>query len=187
DLPNLKARFQELMATPFVDGGYGKANELGQRSPTARQGIDVGHGDVLISAITSCTNTSNPGVLLGAGLLAKKAVEKGLKPPARVKTSLGPGSLAVTEYLRNAGLLTYLEQLGYYVAGYGCTTCIGNSRPLDPHIDQTVSKNDLVAAAVLSGNRNFEARIHQAIRANFLMSPPLVVAFGIAGTVDIDL
>jgi aconitate hydratase len=142
---------------------------------------------VLISAITSCTNTSNPGVLLGAGLLAKKAVEKGLKPPARVKTSLGPGSLAVTEYLKNAGLLTYLEQLGYYVSGYGCTTCIGNSGPLDSAIEDTVTKNDIVAAAVLSGNRNFEARIHQQIRANFLMSPPLVVAFGLAGTVNIDM
>jgi aconitate hydratase len=149
--------------------------------------IDLGHGDVLISAITSCTNTSNPGVLLGAGLLAKKAVERGLKPHPRVKTSLGPGSLAVTEYLKNAGLLTYLEQLGYYVAGYGCTTCIGNSGPLDSHIDEAVSKNDIVAAAVLSGNRNFEARIHQNIKANFLMSPPLVVAFGLAGTVNIDV
>ncbi len=149
--------------------------------------IDIGHGDVLISAITSCTNTSNPGVMLAAGLLAKKAVEKGLKPHPRVKASLGPGSLAVTEYLKNAGLLTYLEQLGYYVAGYGCTTCIGNSGPLDPAIEEAVSKNDLVAAAVLSGNRNFEARIHQNIRANFLMSPPLVVAFGLAGTINIDV
>ena len=149
--------------------------------------IDIGHGDVLISAITSCTNTSNPGVMLGAGLLAKKAVEKGLKPHRRVKTSLGPGSLAVTEYLKSSGLLPYLEQLGYYVAGYGCTTCIGNSGPLDAHIDEAVSKNDIVAAAVLSGNRNFEARIHQNIKANFLMSPPLVVAFGLAGTVNIDM
>ena len=147
----------------------------------------IGHGDVLISAITSCTNTSNPGVLLGAGLLAKKAVEKGLKPPVYVKTSLGPGSLAVTEYLKKAGLLTFLEQLGYYVSGYGCTTCIGNSGPLDPKIEAAVSKNDIVAAAVLSGNRNFEARIHQNIKANFLMSPPLVVAFGLAGTINIDM
>jgi aconitate hydratase len=187
DLPDLKVKFQELMAKPFVDGGYGKANELSQRAPTGKQGIDVGHGDVLISAITSCTNTSNPGVLLGAGLLAKKAVEKGLKLPERVKTSLGPGSLAVTEYLKNSGLLPYLEQLGYYVAGYGCTTCIGNSGPLDTQIEEAVTKNDIVGAAVLSGNRNFEARIHQAIRANFLMSPPLVVAFGLAGTVNIDM
>ena len=187
DLPDLKAKFQELMAKPFVDGGYGKGTEMTARAATGKQGVDVGHGDVLISAITSCTNTSNPGVLLGAGLLAKKAVEKGLKPPARVKTSLGPGSLAVTEYLKNSGLLPYLEQLGYYVAGYGCTTCIGNSGPLDQQIEETVTKNDIVGAAVLSGNRNFEARIHQAIRANFLMSPPLVVAFGLAGTVNIDM
>ena len=187
DLPDLKSKFKELMGKPFADGGYGKAGEMNKRLPTSQPGIDVGQGDVLISAITSCTNTSNPGVMLGAGLLAKKAVEKGLKPHPRVKTSLGPGSLAVTEYLKNAGLLTYLEQLGYYVAGYGCTTCIGNSGPLDPHIDEAVTKNDLVAAAVLSGNRNFEARIHQNIRANFLMSPPLVVAFGLAGTVNIDI
>jgi aconitate hydratase len=187
DLDALKGKFNELMGKPFVDGGYGKSAEMTKRVPTSKSGVDVGHGDVLISAITSCTNTSNPGVLLGAGLLAKKAVEKGLKPPSRVKTSLGPGSLAVTEYLKNSGLLPYLEQLGYYVSGYGCTTCIGNSGPLDGHIDEAVAKNDIVAAAVLSGNRNFEARIHQNIKANFLMSPPLVVAFGLAGTVNIDL
>jgi aconitate hydratase len=187
DLPELKGKFAELLAKPFNDGGYGKASEMNKRVETSEAGIDVGHGDVLISAITSCTNTSNPGVMLAAGLLAKKAVERGLKPHPRVKTSLGPGSLAVTEYLKNAGLLTYLEQLGYYVAGYGCTTCIGNSGPLDAHIDEAVSKNDIVAAAVLSGNRNFEARIHQNIKANFLMSPPLVVAFGLAGTVNIDM
>ena len=187
DLPALKGKFRELMGKPFADGGYGKATEMSKRVATDKPGIDVGQGDVLISAITSCTNTSNPGVLLGAGLLAKKAVERGLKPHPRVKTSLGPGSLAVTEYLKKAGLLPYLEQLGYYVSGYGCTTCIGNSGPLDAHIDDAVSKHDIVAAAVLSGNRNFEARIHQNIKANFLMSPPLVVAFGIAGTVDIDM
>jgi len=187
DLGALKGKYEELMRKAFADGGYGKGNEMGKRVPTGKDNIDVGHGDVLISAITSCTNTSNPGVLLGAGLLAKKAVEKGLKPPARVKTSLAPGSRAVTEYLKNAGLLKYLEQLGYYLAGYGCTTCIGNSGPLDPKIDEAVAKNDVVAAAVLSGNRNFEARIHQNIKANFLMSPPLVVAFGLAGTISIDL
>jgi aconitate hydratase len=187
DLPELKGKFAELLAKPFNDGGYGKASEMNKRVETSEAGVDLGHGDVLISAITSCTNTSNPGVMLAAGLLAKKAVERGLKPHPRVKTSLGPGSLAVTEYLKNAGLLTYLEQLGYYVAGYGCTTCIGNSGPLDAHIDEAVSKNDIVAAAVLSGNRNFEARIHQNIKANFLMSPPLVVAFGLAGTVNIDM
>ena len=187
ELPKIGATYRDLMGKAFADGGYGKGNEIGKRVSTSKSDVDVGHGDVLISAITSCTNTSNPGVLLGAGLLAKKAVEKGIKPNPRVKTSLGPGSLAVTEYLKNAGLLTYLEQLGYYVAGYGCTTCIGNSGPLDGYIDEAVSKNDVVAAAVLSGNRNFEARIHQNIKANFLMSPPLVVAFGLAGTIDIDM
>jgi aconitate hydratase len=187
DLPALKDTFQELMKKPFVDGGYGKDKDMDQRAATGKFGVDVGHGDVLISAITSCTNTSNPGVLLGAGLVAKKAVEKGLKPHPRVKTSLGPGSLAVTEYLKNSGLLPYLEQLGFFVAGYGCTTCIGNSGPLDSQIEEAVTKNDIVGAAVLSGNRNFEARIHQAIRANFLMSPPLVVAFALAGTVNIDM
>lgn len=187
DLQKIGTTYRDLMNKAFADGGYGKSNEIGRRVATNKPGVDIGHGDVLISAITSCTNTSNPGVMLGAGLLAKKAVEKGLKPPPFVKTSLGPGSLAVTEYLKNAGLLTYLEQLGYYVAGYGCTTCIGNSGPLNGHIDDAVSKNDLIAAAVLSGNRNFEARIHQNIKANFLMSPPLVVAFGLAGTIDIDM
>ncbi len=187
DLPDIGAKYRELMGKAFTDGGYGKGKEIGKRVPTSKKDVDIGHGDVLISAITSCTNTSNPGVLLGAGLLAKKAVEKGIKPHPRVKTSLGPGSLAVTEYLKNADLLKYLEQLGYYVSGYGCTTCIGNSGPLDAHIDEAVSKNDVVAAAVLSGNRNFEARIHQNIKANFLMSPPLVVAFGLAGTIDIDM
>jgi aconitate hydratase len=191
DLPKIKSRFAELMAKPVADGGYGKSaadvQSGAKRYQTGKPEVQIGHGDVLISAITSCTNTSNPGVLLAAGLLAKKAVEKGLKPPAHVKTSLAPGSRAVTEYLKNAGLLSYLEQLGYYLSGYGCTTCIGNSGPLDPKIDETVSKNDLVGAAVLSGNRNFEARIHQNIKANFLMSPPLVVAFGIAGNVNIDM
>ncbi len=187
DLPKLKGRFADLLAKPITDGGYGKAADPARRVATGKENIDVGHGDVLISAITSCTNTSNPGVLLGAGLLAKKAVEKGLKPPARVKTSLAPGSRAVTAYLENAGLMPYLNQLGYFLSGYGCTTCIGNSGPIDGKIEETVNKNDLVTAAVLSGNRNFEARIHQAIRANFLMSPPLVVAFGLAGTVNIDM
>ena len=187
ELSEIGNTYRSLMNKSFAEGGYGKTGDIGKRVSTTESGVDVGHGDVLISAITSCTNTSNPGVLLGAGLLAKKAVEKGIKPHPRVKTSLGPGSLAVTEYLKNAGLLTYLEQLGYYVAGYGCTTCIGNSGPLDAHIDEAVGQNDVIAAAVLSGNRNFEARIHQNIKANFLMSPPLVVAFGIAGTIDIDM
>jgi len=149
--------------------------------------ITLGHGDVLIAAITSCTNTSNPGVLLAAGLLAKKAVERGLSVKKHVKTSLAPGSRMVTEYLTKSGLLPYLEKLGFYLAGYGCTTCIGNSGPLDPGIEDTIVKNDLVGSAVLSGNRNFEARIHANIKANFLASPPLVVAYAIAGTVLKDL
>jgi len=149
--------------------------------------VTIGNGDVLIAAITSCTNTSNPGVLLAAGLLAKKAVEKGLRVKPHVKTSLGPGSRIVTEYFRKTGLLPYLEQLGFSVVGYGCTTCIGNSGDLATEINEAITKNDLVCAAVLSGNRNFEARIHPNIKANFLASPPLVVAYAIAGTVLRDL
>ncbi len=149
--------------------------------------VDLGHGDVLIAAITSCTNTSNPSVMLGAGLLAKKAVERGLSVRSSVKNSLAPGSRVVTEYLQKTGLQTYLDQLGFNLVGYGCTTCIGNSGPLDPNIEEVVTNHDLIAASVLSGNRNFEARVHQSIKANFLMSPPLVVAFALAGRVDIDL
>ncbi|HEY7575826.1 MAG TPA: aconitate hydratase AcnA, partial [Thermoanaerobaculia bacterium] len=148
---------------------------------------DLGHGDVLIAAITSCTNTSNPSVMLGAGILAKKAVQAGLRVSPRVKASLAPGSRVVTEYLGRTGLQTYLDALGFELVGYGCTTCIGNSGPLDPRVEEVVTSHDLVAAAVLSGNRNFEARIHQNIKANFLMSPPLVVAFALAGRVDIDM
>ena len=149
--------------------------------------LDIGHGDVLIAAITSCTNTSNPGVLLAAGLLAKKAAAKGLTVQRHIKTSLAPGSRVVTEYLTRAGLLEELEKLNFYLAGYGCTTCIGNAGPLDPSIEETITQNDLVCAAVLSGNRNFEARIHPNIKANFLASPPLVVAYAIAGRANIDL
>ena len=149
--------------------------------------VDLGHGDVLIAAITSCTNTSNPSVMLAAGLLAKKAVERGLEVRSSVKNSLAPGSRVVTEYLQKTGLQEYLDKLGFNLVGYGCTTCIGNSGPLDPNIEQVLSDHDLIAASVLSGNRNFEARVHQSIKANFLMSPPLVVAFAIAGRVDIDL
>jgi aconitate hydratase len=148
---------------------------------------DLQHGDVLIAAITSCTNTSNPTVMLAAGLLAKKAVEKGLRVPRLVKTSLAPGSRVVTEYYRKSGLQPYLDQLGFHIVGYGCTTCIGNSGPLDPLVEDAVIRHDLVAASVLSGNRNFEARVHQSIRANFLMSPPLVVAFALAARIDIDM
>jgi aconitate hydratase len=147
----------------------------------------IGHGSVLIAAITSCTNTSNPSVMLAAGLLAKKAVERGLHIDPAVKTSLAPGSRVVTDYLAKTGLQTYLDQLGFNIVGYGCTTCIGNSGPLHPKIEKAISEFDLVAASVLSGNRNFEARVHQNIKANFLMSPPLVVAFALAGRVDVDL
>jgi len=148
---------------------------------------DLRHGSVLIAAITSCTNTSNPSVMLAAGLLARKAVEKGLQTNPLVKASLAPGSRVVTDYLEKTGLQPYLDQLGFNLVGYGCTTCIGNSGPLAAPIEEAVTKNDVVAASVLSGNRNFEARVHQSIKANFLMSPPLVVAFALAGRVDIDL
>ncbi len=147
----------------------------------------IGHGDVLIAAITSCTNTSNPSVMLAAGIVAKKAVERGMKVPDYVKTSLAPGSRVVTEYLEKTGLQTYLNQIGFNLVGYGCTTCIGNSGPLDAGIEEGVVENDLIAASVLSGNRNFEARVHQNIKANFLMSPPLVVAYALAGTVIKDV
>ncbi|MFN2507372.1 MAG: aconitate hydratase [Chthoniobacterales bacterium] len=147
----------------------------------------IGHGSVLIAAITSCTNTSNPSVMLAAGLLAKKAVERGLQVDPAVKTSLAPGSRVVSDYLQKTGLQPYLDQLGFNIVGYGCTTCIGNSGPLHPSIEKAISEFDLVAASVLSGNRNFEARVHQNIKANFLMSPPLVVAFALAGRVNLDL
>ncbi|MGB2987249.1 MAG: aconitate hydratase AcnA, partial [Phycisphaerae bacterium] len=147
----------------------------------------MAHGSVVIAAITSCTNTSNPSVMLAAGLVARKAVEKGLRAKSYVKTSLGPGSRVVTDYLRDAGLTPYLEQLGFHTVGYGCTTCIGNSGPLPEPVAQAVTNGDLVAAAVLSGNRNFEGRVHALVKANYLASPPLVVAFAIAGTTDIDL
>ena len=148
---------------------------------------NVGNGDVLIAAITSCTNTSNPAVMIAAGIVAKKAVEKGLKVPAYVKTSLAPGSRVVTEYLNKTGLQPYLDKIGFNLVGYGCTTCIGNSGPLDAGIEEAIVEHDLIAASVLSGNRNFEARVHQNIKANFLMSPPLVVAYALAGTVIKDV
>jgi aconitate hydratase len=152
-----------------------------------RVDVNVGHGDIVIAAITSCTNTSNPSVMIAAGLLAKKAAERGLRVPPHVKTSLAPGSRVVTAYLEKTGLMPHLARVGFQVVGYGCTTCIGNSGPLEPHLEEAITKNDLVAAAVLSGNRNFEARVHQNVKANFLMSPPLVVAFALAGRIDIDL
>jgi aconitate hydratase A / 2-methylisocitrate dehydratase len=183
EIGNVKSKFADLFSKPAAENGFSKkADDLNRRFRT-RDGIDIGSGDILIAAITSCTNTSNPGVLLAAGLLAKKAVERGLTVKKHVKTSLAPGSRVVTEYFRRSGLMPYLEKLGFYLAGYGCTTCIGNSGPLAETIDEAVNKNDLVCAAVLSGNRNFEARIHPSLRANFLASPPLVVAYALAGTV----
>ncbi|HLX23637.1 MAG TPA: aconitate hydratase AcnA [Usitatibacter sp.] len=187
ELGKLKSKFTELYSAPVASNGFGKkADDLARRFKT-KDGLDIGSGDVMIAAITSCTNTSNPSVLIAAGLLAKKAVEKGLKVKPSVKTSLAPGSRVVTEYLKAAGLMDSLEKLGFYLSGYGCTTCIGNAGPLAESIDQAIVDNDLVCAAVLSGNRNFEARIHPNLRANFLASPPLVVAYAIAGTVLKDL
>jgi aconitate hydratase len=190
-LGDLKRKFNELLQKPLIEGGYDKStDEPGWRSSGSNgssQPLEAGHGDVLIAAITSCTNTSNPSVMLAAGLVAKKAVERGLRVNPTVKASLAPGSRVVTDYLAKTGLQPYLDQLGFGLVGYGCTTCIGNSGPLDPAIEEVVTKNDIVAASVLSGNRNFEARIHQSIKANFLMSPPLVVAFALAGRIDIDL
>jgi aconitate hydratase len=147
---------------------------------------ELRHGSVVIAAITSCTNTSNPSVMMAAGLLAKKAVEKGLATRPWVKTSLAPGSKVVTEYYREAGLTPYLDQLGFNLVGYGCTTCIGNSGPLPAAISKTIEERDLVAVAVLSGNRNFEGRINSDVRANYLASPPLVVAYALAGRIDVD-
>jgi len=201
NLAELSEKFRGLFVKPIAEGGYGKSEDLlSKRMTVAVNGVksaaaatndgksgEMGHGSVLIAAITSCTNTSNPSVMLGAGLLAKKAVEKGLMVNPTVKTSMAPGSRVVTDYLAKTGLQPYLDQLGFNIVGYGCTTCIGNSGPLHPNIEKAVTDNDFVAAAVLSGNRNFEARIHQNIKANFLMSPPLVVAFALAGRVNIDL
>jgi len=187
EIGKVKSKFAELYAQPVADNGFAKKPEDLPKRFKARSGVEVGSGDVLIAAITSCTNTSNPSVLLAAGLLAKKAVERGLTVKPHIKTSLAPGSRVVTEYLTNAGLLPYLEQLGFFLAGYGCTTCIGNAGPLAEPIEEAIVQNDLVCAAVLSGNRNFEARIHPNLRANFLASPPLVVAYAIAGTMLRDL
>ncbi|MEJ8854156.1 aconitate hydratase AcnA [Variovorax robiniae] len=188
DLGHLSTKFSELYSKPQEANGFNQpAEKLKERYPLKEAGTTIGNGDVLIAAITSCTNTSNPSVMLAAGLLAKKAVEAGLKVKPHVKTSLAPGSRIVTEYLTKAGLLPYLEKLGFYLAGYGCTTCIGNAGDLTAEINESISKNELVGAAVLSGNRNFEARIHPNIKANFLASPPLVVAFAIAGNVMTDL
>ena len=187
ELGNVKKQFGALFSKPPAEDGFNQPAAKLTQSFTTSDGLEIRNGDVLIAAITSCTNTSNPGVLLAAGLLAKKAVEAGLTVKKHVKTSLAPGSRIVTEYLSKAGLLPYLERLGFYLAGYGCTTCIGNSGDLTNEINEAITKNDLVCAAVLSGNRNFEARIHPNLKANFLASPPLVVAYAIAGNVQRDL
>jgi len=187
EIGHVKSSFAELFSKPVSENGFNKkAEDLGAAYQTA-DGVQVKNGDVLIAAITSCTNTSNPSVLLAAGLLAKKAVEAGLTVAPHIKTSLSPGSRVVTKYLEAAGLLPYLEKLGFGVTSYGCSTCIGNSGDLTAELNDAIVKHDIVAAAVLSGNRNFEARIHPNIRSNFLASPPLVVAYAIAGTVLRDL
>lgn len=187
ELTAMKDEFITAFSRPVNENGFGKKMDEFVTVKAHVAGTDIRHGSVLIAAITSCTNTSNPSVMLAAGLLAKKAVEHGLTVNPLVKSSLAPGSRVVTDYLEKTGLAPYLDQLGFQTVGYGCTTCIGNSGPLDPRIEEAVVKNDLVAASVLSGNRNFEARVHQNIKSNFLMSPPLVVAFALAGRVDIDL
>ncbi len=202
DVPDLKEVFQNLLGTEVESGGYGIPSErIENRIPILEGGearsdgnggvstgeSEIGHGSVLIAAITSCTNTSNPSVMIAAGLVAKKAVERGLEVSPLVKTSLAPGSRVVTDYLNETGLQEYLDQLGFNLVGYGCTTCIGNSGPLRPEIQSALNEGEIIAASVLSGNRNFEARVHSAIKANFLMSPPLVVAYALAGRVDIDL
>ncbi|MEC4748819.1 aconitate hydratase AcnA [Methylomicrobium sp. Wu6] len=189
-LSQLGSEFRRMLTEPIGFKGFGLAeNELGRIATVSINNVseEIGHGAVVIAAITSCTNTSNPSVMLGAGLLAKKAVEKGLRVKRYVKTSLAPGSTVVTEYLKKSGLLPYLEQLGFYLVGYGCTTCIGNSGPLEESVAKAIVDNDLVVSAVLSGNRNFEGRVHPLTQSNFLASPPLVVAYALAGSTAIDI
>jgi aconitate hydratase len=188
-LSQMKQAFHRALSAPVKERGFGLSPEDQARSASVKSNgssSKLGHGSVVIAAITSCTNTSNPSVMLGAGLVAKKALERGLQVPPYVKTSLAPGSKVVTEYLRAAGLLDSLAELRFNLVGYGCTTCIGNSGPLPPEVATAVTQGQLVAAAVLSGNRNFEGRVHPQVRANYLASPPLVVAYALAGTVDID-
>ncbi len=188
-LTQVKKTFNAALTAPTKDRGFGlKEEELGNTATVKTNGeLTLKHGAVVIAAITSCTNTSNPSVMLGAGLLAQKAVAKGLRVPAYVKTSLAPGSKVVTEYLKDAGLIEPLEMLGFNVIGYGCTTCIGNSGPLPVAVAKAVSESNIVTSAVISGNRNFEGRVHPLVKANYLASPPLVVAYALAGTTDKDL
>ncbi|CAH1223031.1 MULTISPECIES: aconitate hydratase AcnA [Paenibacillus] len=190
ELTQMKEGFNSIIRTPIDKGGYGLTEEkIAQKVPVKHpdgSSSELTTGAVVIAAITSCTNTSNPSVMLGAGLLAKKAVERGLTKPGYVKSSLTPGSLVVTEYLEKAGLIEYLDKLGFNVAGYGCATCIGNSGPLPDEVSEAIAENDMTVAAVLSGNRNFEGRVHAQVKANYLASPPLVVAYALAGTVNID-
>ena len=182
-LTESKKAFKEALPSLMKSGNANKSVAVQMNGGK----FELSHGSVVISAITSCTNTSNPSVLIGAGLLAKKAVEKGLTSKPWVKTSLAPGSKVVTEYLKDSGLLPYLEKIGFHLVGYGCTTCIGNSGPLPEPVANAIQEGDLVAAAVLSGNRNFEGRIHANVRANYLASPPLVVAYALAGSMNVDL
>ncbi len=188
ELSKVKETFPRLLTAPLTEGGYGLSQtEIEAHRQQAEAVGGITHGDVAIAAITSCTNTSNPSVMIAAGLVAKKAVEGGIRVPDFVKTSLAPGSRVVTEYLQGTGMLPYLEKLGFNVVGYGCTTCIGNSGPLDEEIQNAIEAGNLVAVSVLSGNRNFEARVHRDVKASFLMSPPLVVAYALAGRIDVDL
>ena len=186
-LKDVAAGFRKALATPIKESGFGLMPEQVSARVRVEDDGEIGHGAVVVASITSCTNTSNPQVMLTAGLVARKAVERGLAVPPHVKTTLAPGSRVVTAYLKKAGLLPALEKLGFHVAAYGCATCIGNSGPLDPRVAKAVKDGGLVAAAVLSGNRNFEGRVHPLTRANYLCSPPLVVAYALAGTVDRDL
>ncbi|MHC8943549.1 aconitate hydratase AcnA [Advenella incenata] len=187
EIGNVKDTFADLFIKPSIENGFNQSPEKFEQTFETSAGTKLKNGDILIAAITSCTNTSNPSVMLAAGLLAKKAVQAGMKISSHIKTSLAPGSRVVTEYLTATGLLPYLDKLGFDVAAYGCTTCIGNAGDLSADINQSITENDLVCAAVLSGNRNFEARIHPNIKANFLASPPLVVAYALAGTINKDL
>jgi aconitate hydratase len=189
-LSDMQAAFRKAVTAPVGNQGFGFTEAEFDKQLTATvesEEVTMKTGAIAIAAITSCTNTSNPYVLIGAGLVAKKAIEKGLSVPAYVKTSLAPGSKVVTEYLNKSGLTPYLDQLGFNTVGYGCTTCIGNSGPLDLELEKAIADSDLLVTSVLSGNRNFEGRIHPLVKANYLASPPLVVAYAIAGTVDIDL